>query len=55
MEGFLDVTARASRSMITRALALVRAMIAAVWFGRDGVRKRLVLSQVILGMQLRLP
>jgi manganese transport protein len=53
MEGFLDMRMpRATRAVLTRAFALVPAMVASVWFGREGVGKLLILSQVILGLQL---
>ena len=53
MEGFLDLKIpRASRAMITRALALIPAVIVAALWGPAGIGKLLVLSQFILGIQL---
>jgi manganese transport protein len=53
MEGFLDIKLpRPTRALLTRAFALVPAIAAAAWFGKEGIGKLLVLSQVILGLQL---
>ncbi|MBA3645695.1 MAG: Nramp family divalent metal transporter [Gemmatimonadaceae bacterium] len=53
MEGFLDIRLRPwLRRLITRAVAIVPAVIVAVWFGASATAKLLVFSQVILSMQL---
>jgi manganese transport protein len=53
MEGFLHVRLRpALRRFITRALAIVPAVIVAALYGESGTAKLLVLSQVILSLQL---
>lgn len=53
MEGFLDLRLRPwMRRAITRAVAIVPAMIVAMMFGSDGVNRLLILSQVILSLQL---
>jgi manganese transport protein len=53
MEGFLNIKWKPwVRRLFTRALALVPAMIVAVYFGERGIGQLLVLSQVILSMQL---
>lgn len=53
MEGFLDLRMRPwLRRMITRAIAIVPAMIVASLYGESGTAKLLVLSQVILSLQL---
>ena len=53
MEGFLDIRLRPwMRRLITRGVAIVPAVIVAIWFGESGTAKLLVLSQVILSMQL---
>ena len=38
--------------MITRAIAIVPALIATAWYGESGVAKLLIFSQVVLSMQL---
>lgn len=38
--------------MITRALALIPALIGVIWLGDSSVGKMLVLSQVVLSLQL---
>lgn len=53
MEGFLEI--RLSpwiRRLITRLLALIPALIVALWYGESGTAKLLVLSQIILSLQL---
>ncbi len=53
MEGFLDL--RMSpwlRRLITRAAAIVPAVLVVLWYGEHGVARLLLLSQVILSMQL---
>ena len=53
MEGFLDIRLRPwMRRLITRAVAIVPAVIVAVWWGPSATAKLLILSQVILSMQL---
>ncbi|GAC1649119.1 MAG: Nramp family divalent metal transporter [Gemmatimonadaceae bacterium] len=53
MEGFLNLRLRPwLRRLITRALAIVPAVIAAILYGESGTAKLLILSQVILSMQL---
>ncbi len=53
MEGFLDLRLKPwLRRLITRAVAIVPAMIVALKYGEAGVGKLLVLSQVILSLQL---
>jgi manganese transport protein len=53
MEGFLDLRLRPwMRRLITRAIAIVPAVIVAVIYGESGTAKLLVLSQVILSLQL---
>jgi manganese transport protein len=53
MEGFLNIRLRPwLRRIITRAVAIVPAVIVAVWFGESGTAKLLVFSQVVLSMQL---
>jgi manganese transport protein len=53
MEGFLDIRLKPwLRRLITRAIAIVPALIVALAYGERGVGKLLVLSQVILSLQL---
>ncbi|MDP1889746.1 MAG: Nramp family divalent metal transporter [Gemmatimonadaceae bacterium] len=53
MEGFLNLRIRPwLRRLITRAIAIVPAVIVAVLYGDSGTAKLLVLSQVILSLQL---
>jgi manganese transport protein len=53
MEGFLDIRLRPwVRRLITRALAIVPAVIVAIIYGESGTAKLLILSQVILSLQL---
>jgi manganese transport protein len=53
MEGFLNIRLRPwLRRLITRAIAIVPAVIVAVLYGDSGTAKLLVLSQVILSLQL---
>ncbi len=53
MEGFLDIRiAPAARALLTRAVALVPAVIVTVWYGSAGANSLLVFSQVILSLQL---
>jgi manganese transport protein len=53
MEGFLDIRLRPwVRRLITRAIAIVPAVIVAALYGESGTAKLLVLSQVILSLQL---
>ncbi len=53
MEGFLDIRLQPwLRRLITRAIAIVPAVIVSVIFGDSGTAKLLILSQVILSLQL---
>ncbi len=53
MEGFLEIRIRPwLRRLLTRALAIIPAVIVAFAFGESGTAKLLILSQVILSMQL---
>jgi manganese transport protein len=53
MEGFLDIRMRPwLRRLITRLLAIVPALIAAIAFGDRGTGSLLILSQVVLSLQL---
>jgi manganese transport protein len=53
MEGFLNIRLRPwLRRLITRAIAIVPAVIVAIIYGESGTAKLLVLSQVILSLQL---
>jgi manganese transport protein len=53
MEGFLNVRMRPwLRRLVTRAIAIVPAALAAVFFGEHGAARLLILSQVILSLQL---
>jgi manganese transport protein len=53
MEGFLDLRMRPwMRRLITRAIAIVPAVIVAVIYGESGTAKLLVMSQVVLSLQL---
>ncbi|MBX9927441.1 MAG: Nramp family divalent metal transporter [Gemmatimonadaceae bacterium] len=53
MEGFLDLRLQPwVRRLLTRALAIVPAVIVSILYGESGTAKLLVLSQVILSLQL---
>jgi len=53
MEGFLDIRLRPwVRRLITRAIAIVPAVVVAALYGESGTARLLVLSQVILSLQL---
>jgi manganese transport protein len=53
MEGFLQIRLRPwLRRLITRAIAIIPAVIITVMYGESGIAKLLVLSQVILSLQL---
>ena len=53
MEGFLNIRLRPwLRRLITRLIAIVPAVLTAVFFGMSGTAKLLLLSQVILSLQL---
>ena len=53
MEGFLDLKLKPwLRRLITRLIAVVPALIVAIWYGEQGTGKLLVLSQVVLSLQL---
>jgi len=53
MEGFLDIRLRPwLRRLITRAIAIVPAVIVSIVYGESGTAQLLILSQVILSFQL---
>lgn len=53
MEGFLDIRIRPwLRRLMTRAVAIIPAIIVAAWFGVSATARLLVFSQVILSLQL---
>jgi len=53
MEGFLNIRIRPwLRRLITRLIAIVPAVIVAIFYGQSGTAKLLILSQVILSLQL---
>ncbi len=53
MEGFLDLRLRPwVRRSITRAIAIIPAVIVSVVYGESGTNRLLILSQVILSLQL---
>lgn len=53
MEGFLNIRIRPwLRRLITRALAIIPAVIVASLYGESGTAQLLILSQVVLSMQL---
>lgn len=53
MEGFIKLRLKPwIRRLLTRAIAIVPAMIATIWFGHEGTSDLLILSQVILSLQL---
>ena len=53
MEGFLQIRlAPALRALMTRAIAIVPAVIATAWYGGAGATALLVFSQVVLSLQL---
>ena len=53
MEGFLDIRLRPwLRRLITRAIAIIPAVIVSVMYGESGTAKLLILSQVVLSFQL---
>jgi manganese transport protein len=53
MEGFLNIRLRPwLRRLITRAMAIIPAVIVTAWWGERGTANLLVFSQVILSMQL---
>ncbi len=53
MEGFLDLRLRPwVRRLITRAIAIIPAVIVSILYGERGTNNLLILSQVILSMQL---
>jgi manganese transport protein len=53
MEGFLQIRMRPwLRRLVTRALAIVPAVIVTAMYGESGTAKLLILSQVILSLQL---
>ncbi len=53
MEGFLHLKLKPwLRRLFTRALAIVPALIAIVWFGEGSTTSLLILSQVVLSLQL---
>lgn len=53
MEGFLDIRLRPwLRRLITRAIAIIPAVIVSILYGESGTAQLLILSQVILSFQL---
>jgi len=53
MEGFVNLRVPAwARRVVTRMLAIVPAVIVAVFYGSEGTTRLLVLSQVVLSLQL---
>lgn len=53
MEGFLNIRLRPwLRRLITRLIAIIPAVVAAVFYGESGTASLLILSQVILSLQL---
>jgi manganese transport protein len=53
MEGFLNIRIRPwLRRIITRLIAIVPAVLVAIFYGESGTAKLLILSQVILSLQL---
>jgi manganese transport protein len=53
MEGFLDIRLRPwLRRLITRAIAIVPAVVVSILYGERGTAQLLVFSQVILSLQL---
>jgi manganese transport protein len=53
MEGFLNIRLRPwIRRLITRAIAIIPAVIVSILYGDSGTNQLLILSQVILSMQL---
>jgi manganese transport protein len=53
MEGFLHIQLRPwLRRLLTRGLAIIPALIVALYYGEQGTAKLLILSQVILSFQL---
>src|SRR5438552_1935943 len=53
MEGFLNIRIRPwLRRLITRLIAIVPAVLTAIFFGESGTAQLLILSQVILSLQL---
>jgi manganese transport protein len=53
MEGFLQIRLRPwMRRLITRAVAIVPAVVVAILYGESGTAKLLVMSQVVLSVQL---
>jgi manganese transport protein len=53
MEGFLNIRLRPwLRRLITRALAIIPAIVVVGFWGQEGTARLLILSQVILSMQL---
>ena len=53
MEGFLDLRiSPAARALVTRAVAIVPAVVVTAWYGSSGANALLVFSQVVLSLQL---
>jgi len=53
MEGFLDIRLRPwLRRLITRALAIMPAIVVVALYGQSGTARLIILSQVVLSMQL---
>ena len=53
MEGFLQIKmSMAKRAFLTRAIAIVPALVATAWYGNEGAGALLIFSQVVLSLQL---
>ena len=53
MEGYLNIRLPYwLRRVVTRAIAIVPALIATAWYGESGIAQLLIFSQVVLSMQL---
>jgi manganese transport protein len=53
MEGFLQIKLSPTlRAFVTRAIAIVPAVIATAWYGSAGASALLIFSQVVLSLQL---
>jgi manganese transport protein len=53
MEGFLNIRLAAwARRLLTRAVAIIPAVVVIFWYGAEGTGKLLIFSQVVLAFQL---
>lgn len=53
MEGYLNIRLPYwLRRVVTRAIAIVPALVATAWYGESGIAQLLIFSQVVLSMQL---